>query len=90
MSSAEDLSRFLAMFLQQGRTGSGQFIHAETVRHIQTGDAPSDGFSYAFGWREGRIGGTRAVHHVGVVLDIRGRLVMIPESGGGVVINKNE
>ncbi len=89
MSSAEDLSRFLAMFLQQGRTGSGQFLRPETVRHIQTGGAPSDGFSYAFGWREGRIGGIRAVHHGGIVPDFRGKMVMLPDAGWGVVVLTN-
>lgn len=89
MSSAEDLSRFLSMFLQQGRTGSGQFLRAETVRQIQTGGAPSEGFSYAFGWREGQIGGTRAVHHGGIVPDFRGKLVMLPDSGWGVVVLTN-
>jgi hypothetical protein len=88
MSSAEDLSVSRDVPAAEC-TGSGQFLRAETVRHIQTGGAPSDGFSYAFGWREGRIGGTRAVHHGGIVPDFRCKLVMLPDSGWGVVVLTN-
>ena len=89
MSSAADLARVLAMFLRQGRVDGGQFLDAATVRQIQTGGAASDGFSYAFGWREGRINGVRAVHHGGIVPDFRGKMVMLPESGWGVVVLTN-
>lgn len=89
MSSAEDLARFLTMFLQHGRVGGEQFLRVETVGQIQTGNAPADGFSYAFGWREGRIGGTRAVHHGGIVPDFRGKMVMLPDAGWGVVVLTN-
>jgi hypothetical protein len=56
---------------------------------MQTGDAPAEGFSYALGWREGRIGGVRAVHHGGIVPDFRGKMVMLPDSGWGVVVLTN-
>lgn len=89
LSSAEDLARYLAMLLQQGRAGGVQFLRVETARQIQAGSAPADGFSYAFGWREGRIGGVRAVHHGGIVPDFRGKMVMLPDSGWGVVVLTN-
>lgn len=89
ISSAEDLGRFLTMFLRQGWVGETQFLAAETVRQAQIGGAPSDGFSYAFGWRDGRIGGVRAVHHGGIVPDFRGKMVMLPDSGWGVVVLTN-
>lgn len=89
MSSAEDLGRFLAMFLRQGRVGEQQFLTVESVRQTLVGGAPSDGFSYAFGWRDGRIGDVRAVHHGGIVPDFRGKIVMLPDSGWGVVVLTN-
>jgi CubicO group peptidase (beta-lactamase class C family) len=89
MSSAGDLARFLSMFLQQGRANNRPFLSAESVRQMQTGGAPSDGFAYAFGWRDGRIGGVRAVHHGGIVPDVRGKMVMLPDSGWGVAVLTN-
>ncbi|MDF1504156.1 serine hydrolase domain-containing protein [Roseisolibacter sp. H3M3-2] len=89
MSSAEDLSHFLAMQLDGGRFGGRTLLADTSVRRMHAGGAPGDGFSYAFGWREGRVGGARAVHHGGIVPDFRGKMVMLPDAGWGVVVLTN-
>ena len=89
MSSAEDLAHFLSMQLQQGQFEGRQLLAASLVRQMHTGSAPADGFSYAFGWRDGQIAGVRAVHHGGIVSDFRGKMVMLPDAGWGVVVLTN-
>ncbi len=86
ISSAADLGRFL---VAQLRTDSSEVLSAAGFVQMHTGGAPSDGFSYAFGWRDGTIAGEHAVHHGGIVPNFRGKLVMLPERRLGVVVLTN-
>lgn len=89
VSSAEDLGHFLGMQLQKGRYGDRSLLGEPFVDQMHAGGAPSEGFSYAFGWRDGQLAGVRAVHHGGIVSDFRGKMVMLPESGWGVAVLTN-
>jgi CubicO group peptidase (beta-lactamase class C family) len=89
VSSAEDLGHFLGMQLQQGRYGDRSLLGAPFVSQMHAGAAPSEGFAYAFGWRDGQLAGVRAVHHGGIVPDFRGKMVMLPESGWSVAVLTN-
>lgn len=62
---------------------------AAGLAQMHTGGAPADGFSYAFGWRDGTIAGERAVHHGGIVPHCRGKMVMLPDRRLGVVVLTN-
>ncbi len=86
ISSAADLGRFL---VAQLRTDSSALLRVAGFAQMHTGGAASDGFSYAFGWRDGTIAGQRAVHHGGIVPNVRGKMVMLPDQGLGVVVLTN-
>ncbi len=86
ISSAADMGRFL---VAQLRTDSSGLLSAAGFAQMHTGGSPSDGFSYAFGWRDGTIAGERAVHHGGVVPHFRGKMVMLPNRSLGVVVLTN-
>lgn len=86
ISSAGDMGRFLVAQLQ---TDSSGVLSVAGLAAMHRGGAPSDGFSYAFGWRDGTIAGVRAVHHGGIVPHFRGKMVMFPERRLGVVVLTN-
>lgn len=86
ISSAADMGRFL---MAQLRTDSSEVLSAARLAQMHTGGAPSDGFSYAFGWRIGANAGERAVHHGGIVANFRGKMVMLPDRRLGVAVLTN-
>lgn len=89
ISSAQDMAQFLIAQLAEGVYGGTRVASAASVAAMHTGGAPSEGFSYGFGWREGKIGGVRAVHHGGITPNFRGKMVLLPDSGWGVVVLTN-
>lgn len=89
ISSASDLARFLiAQRVDISRADRGVLSQAG-LSAMQTGGINADGFAYAFGWRISRLHGVRAVHHGGIVPNYRGKMVMLPDSGWGVVVLTN-
>ncbi|MEO7612186.1 MAG: serine hydrolase domain-containing protein [Gemmatimonadales bacterium] len=89
IASAGDLAHFLVAQLNGGRYANRSVLSESSMTVMHTGGARSDGFSYAFGWRDGTIGVTRAVHHGGIVPNYRGKMVMLPDHQWGVVVLTN-
>ena len=88
ISSAEDLGHYLLAQLNQ--EGYGDAVLSPTsMAQMHTPGVQSDGFSYAFGWRVGTIGGVPAIHHGGIVPHFRGKMVMLPEQSWGVAVLTN-
>ena len=83
------MAQFLIVHLAGGVYDSTRVASAASVAAMHTGGAPSEGFSYAFGWRDGKINGARAVHHGGITPDFNGTMVVLPDSGWGVVVLTN-
>ncbi len=90
ISSAADMGVFL-LAQMRGADGrdSGGVLSAAGFTQMHRGGAAAEGFSYAFGWRDGQLANTRAVHHGGIVPNFRGKLVMLPDVGVGVVVLTN-
>lgn len=86
ISSAGDLARFL---IAQRVGVSGGVLSSAGLSAMQTGGIDADGFAYGFGWRVSRLNGVRAVHHGGIVPNFRGKMIMLPDSGWGVVVLTN-
>ncbi len=89
ISSAADLARFLRFQLGDGAWENDRLLSASAMEEMHRGTAQGDGFRYAMGWREGQIGGMRALHHGGILPDFRGKMVLLPEIGGAVVVLTN-
>lgn len=89
ISNAQDLAHFLIAQLGQGQYAGQRVLSPAAVELMHRGGARADGFSYAFGWRDGTLAGVRAVHHGGILPHFRGKMVMLPELGWGVVVLTN-
>ncbi|MBC8163664.1 MAG: beta-lactamase family protein [Roseiflexaceae bacterium] len=89
ISSAEDLGQYLIALLNTGRYGESSVLSPTSIAQMYQSSVPSEGFSYAFGWRVGTIGDVPAIHHGGIVPHFRGKMVMLPEQRWGVVVLTN-
>lgn len=90
IASGEDLGHFLIAQLNAGRYGGAEVLAPEAVAEMHRGGVAADGFSYAMGWRVSRSAtGQTMIHHGGIVPHFRGKMVMLPESGWGVVVLTN-
>ena len=88
ISSAGDLARF--MIAQRiGVLRDAPVLSSEGLLAMQSGGINAEGFAYGLGWRISQLHGVRAVHHGGIVPNFRGKMVMLPDSGWGVVVLTN-
>lgn len=89
ISSAEDLSQYLIAQLNDGQYRDATVLGPEALAEMHRPGVPADDFSYAMGWRVGPLKGVPAIHHGGMLPHFRGKLVLLPESGWGVVVLTN-
>lgn len=90
IASAEDLGHFMIAQLNAGRYQGIDVLSADAVVEMHRGGVAAEGFSYAMGWRVSRDAqGHARIHHGGIVPHFRGKMVMLPESGWGVVVVTN-
>jgi len=87
ISSVSDLSRYLIMQSEGGQWNDTRLLSPEGVRQMHTADRPTS--IYGMGWRASEIYGVPAVHHGGILPDFRGKMVMLPAQGWGVVVLTN-
>lgn len=89
ISSASDLAHYLLAQLNGGSFNGRPALSPAGVAEMHRPTAPSEGFSYAMGWRVGPIDGVPAIHHGGIVPHFRGKMVMLPEQRWGVAVLTN-
>jgi CubicO group peptidase (beta-lactamase class C family) len=89
ISSAADMARFLSFQLGDGSWEGQRLLSSAAMAEMHRGTADGDGFRYAMGWREGRIGPARALHHGGILPDFRGKMILLPDLGAAVVVLTN-
>ena len=90
ISSAEDMAHFVIAQLNAGSYAETKVLSANAVAQMHKPGVNAEGFSYAMGWRvtHNARGGDK-IHHGGIVPHFRGKIVMLPESGWGVVVLTN-
>ena len=90
-SSAQDMTRYLGLYLNQGRHGATTLVSPAGAAELQRAGVPTgqDGVSYAMGWDVGQIHGTTAISHDGSGFDSHANVVLIPDRGWGVVVMEN-
>ncbi len=89
VSTANDLGRFMRAQLRSGELDDVRVLTEISMREMHRPQVQASGFAYAMGWRLSTIGGVAAVHHGGILPNYRGKMVMLPERGLGVVVLTN-
>jgi CubicO group peptidase (beta-lactamase class C family) len=90
-SSAQDMTRYLGLYLNQGRHGATALISPAGVAELQRAGVPTglNGVSYAMGWDVGSISGIPTISHDGSGFDSHANVVLIPDRQWGVVVMEN-
>jgi CubicO group peptidase (beta-lactamase class C family) len=90
-ASAQDMSRYLGLYLNRGRVGSTALISPAGAAELQRAGVPTglDGVSYAMGWDVGAAHGIPTISHDGSGFDSHANVVLIPDRQWGVVVMEN-
>jgi len=89
ISSAEDIAHFLIANLNNGQFGANQVLSPAGMAELHRPAIAGERIHYAMGWRVGQIKGAKAVHHGGILPHFRGKMILLAESGYGVVVLTN-
>ena len=90
-ASAQDMTRYLSLYLNQGRHGATALISPAGAAELQRAGVPTglDGVSYAMGWDVGPVRGIPTISHDGSGFDSHANVVLIPDREWGVVVMEN-
>jgi CubicO group peptidase (beta-lactamase class C family) len=90
-SSAQDMTRYLSLYLNQGRHGATALVSPAGAAELQRAGVPTglDGVSYAMGWDVGPVNGIPTISHDGSGFDSHANVVLVPDRQWGVVVMEN-
>jgi CubicO group peptidase (beta-lactamase class C family) len=90
-SSAQDMTGYLGLYLNDGRHGVTALVSPAGAAELQRAGVPTglEGVSYAMGWDVGSVHGVTTISHDGSGFDSHANVVLIPERGWGVVVMEN-
>ena len=90
-SSAQDMTRYLSLYLNHGRHGTSALVSPAGAAELQRAGVPTglDGVSYAMGWDVGLVHGISTISHDGSGFDSHANVVLLPDREWGVVVMEN-
>ncbi len=90
-SSAEDMARYLSIYLNDGRARGTALVSPAGAAELQRAGVPTglDGVSYAMGWEVSEIDGIPTVSHDGSGFNSHANAIVVPEGKWGVVLLEN-
>ncbi len=90
-STAEDMLRYLQMWLDKGKSNGKQVLPAEQVAEVfQPVSVVNAAASYAPGWQVGSYRGHASFSHGGAITGFRAHMILLPEKKAGVVAMIND
>lgn len=88
-ASATDMGHFLRFQLGDGTWEGRRLLRHAGLTRMHTGTAQADGFKYGLGWREVDLAGVHTIQHGGILPNYRGKMLLMPDRGLGVVVLTN-
>ena len=90
ISTAEDMSHYLAMYLGDGRYGDQVLLSPAGIAQMESPAVPvSAGTYYGMGWYVTTWGGVDALYHGGDVSNFHAGMVLVPHGNWGIIILEN-
>ena len=91
ISSAEDMTHYVIAQLNDGEYDGASVLSPEGIAELQAPAVPTPeaDTSYGMGWFVGPVNGIPAVFHQGETFTFHSNVVLMPESGQGVVVLMN-
>lgn len=88
ISTAADMANYLILYTNGGRFQGEQLISPERITQMHTPPA-GVGSDYAMGWIATEVDGTPTLQHNGILSTFYADMVLLPESGQGLVLLYN-
>ena len=91
LSSAADMSRFLAAYLAGGEYAGGRILSADSIEQIEAPYAPEGvrDASIGLGWHIGPANGIAAVQMNGDAPNFHANILLVPDQSWGIVLLEN-
>ncbi|MBX2875537.1 MAG: serine hydrolase [Saprospiraceae bacterium] len=97
-SSIADMSEWMGLWLNEGKSGNQQLLPARYVREatspkqaMQTGEEDGPGSpSYGYGWMISDFHGHKRVEHAGAISGYSSNVVLFPEQQLGIIVLSNQ
>jgi CubicO group peptidase (beta-lactamase class C family) len=91
ISTAEDMSRYLAMIQNDGRAGANTILSPAGMAELLRPGAEAGGpdVFYAMGWTVAQDAGVRVYGHAGGTFDFRAAMTVMPDQGLGYIVLMN-
>ena len=90
ISTAEDMSHYLAMYLGDGRYGDKVLLSPAGIAQMEApAVAVAAGTDYGMGWYVTKWGGVDALYHGGDVSNFHAGMVLVPHGNWGIIILEN-
>jgi CubicO group peptidase (beta-lactamase class C family) len=80
ISTAEDMTHYLAMYLGGGMYNGRTLLSAAGIAQMERPPAQTAGTYYGMGWATGTVGGVNVIWHSGV---------LVPHGGWGIIVLEN-
>jgi CubicO group peptidase (beta-lactamase class C family) len=91
ISTAEDMSHYLAMYLNGGRYHGKTLLSAAGIAQMeQPAVAVAAGTDYGMGWFVTKWGGVDALYHGGDVPNFHTGMVLVPHGNWGIILLEND
>lgn len=90
-STAEDMLKYLQMWLDKGKANGKQVLPEEQVAEVfKPVTVVNAVASYSPGWQVGTHRGHRSISHGGAITGFRAHMILLPEENAGVVAMIND
>jgi CubicO group peptidase (beta-lactamase class C family) len=90
ISTAEDMSHYLAMYLNGGRYHGKTLLSAAVIAQMEhPAVAVAAGTDYGMGWFVTKWGGVNAFYHGGDVPNFHTGMVLVPHGNWGIILLEN-
>jgi CubicO group peptidase (beta-lactamase class C family) len=89
ISTAEDMSHYLAMYVAGGTYHSKVLLSAAGIAEMERPAAQTGNAHYGMGWSVGTVGGVKVIWHSGDEPNFHTAMDLIPDGGWGVIVLEN-
>jgi CubicO group peptidase (beta-lactamase class C family) len=89
ISTAEDMTHYLSMYLGSGTYNGRVLLSAAGIAQMERPPAQIVDTNYGMGWATGTVGGVKVIWHSGDEPAFHAGMVIVPNGGWGIIVLEN-
>jgi CubicO group peptidase (beta-lactamase class C family) len=89
ISTAEDMSHYLAMYVAGGTYQGEVLLSAAGIAEMERPPINTADSQYGMGWAVGTVGGAKVIWHTGDEPAFHASMVLVPHGGWGMIVLEN-